>query len=496
MRECKIFLTKALWFLPLLPICWIAGTKVFLATIMMVALLLSITCLTILTCNTVTFGLVLSIFIIISLCSFLFQQLWMYGISQNTIIITALPYLIAGVIYVRYLTRSIFVNRNVVKIKFKRKMCPQELFLVCLIGISAMQIFNPAIGLSAGIKGFLMGPFWMFFYFVGKYSLGRHSDKIAIGVLKTIMIVVGFSALYGIIGQLVNYPWYLTYLANVDSSSLNAIMSKRMGSSIGRPAVSGMAAMIGFLVTFSWLISSRRRHRYLILGLVVLSLIMVVASGSRSAMLGTFTGVSVIALFKKWKTLSHILLIMTIICTVGLVSSVGMQNKMAVTSISRLATISPTQLISGNVFQERNLSARLKHWSSIMPIIFQHPLGQGTGSWHQASNFDGIQIGTVADNEYLALTGELGFLGLFFFIAFTGTLGRQCWRVLRSHRKRGGNRGVWALISASTLVGVLLMSVACHPLYTFPSTMLIWLLWGMGSRYMEFSVQPTQHFSR
>lgn len=464
----------------------IGSGSVFLLVKTGVVLLFGIVLWLVLLGNTVTFGLVLRIFIVISLSQFLFQQLALCGGIQNTRIITVIPHAIAGVIYARFLVRPMLVYRKVVKVRFKRIWSVQEFLLGCLITLSLVQIFNPFIGISAGIRGFLMGPFWMGFYFVGRYALGKYDDQFAMSILKTIIIVIGLSSLYGIVGQVVTYPWQLAYLTGLDSSNLEAILTNRMGSTIGRPAVSGMAGMIGFLVTFSWLIS-RAKHRLLLQGLAALSLILTIASGSRSAMLGLIAGLSLIMLFKMWKTSSRILLIVIIVFTIGFLLLLSTQKKIPVYSISRLATISPQQLFSGDVLQDRNLAARFEHWSKIIPIILQHPLGQGAGSWHQASTFDRVQVGTVADNEYLALTGELGFPGLFLYLVFVGTLGRQCWRVLRSRKARREMRGTWAIITGSTLIGVLVMSIACHPLYTFPSTMLVWLLWGMGSRFMALS---------
>ena len=467
----------------------IGSGNVFLLVKIGAVLLFGIVIWSVLLGNTVTFVLELKLFIVISVCLFLFQQLALYGGIQNARIITVIPYAIAVAICARFMIRPMLVYRKVAKVRFKQIWSVQELLLGCLITLSVMQIFNPFVGISAGIRGFLMGPFWMAFYFVGRYALGKHDDQIAMSIMKTIMIVIGLSALYGIVGQVIDYPWQLAYLSwlvdssNIHNMGIHGTLTHRMGSVIGLPAISGMAGMIGFLVTFSWL-TSRAKHRLLLYGITALSLILTIGSGSRSAMLGLIAGLCLIMLFKMQKSFSQILIIVIIIFTLFPVVLLNTQNKIAANSMIRLASISPQQFFSGDILQERNLAARLEWWSKVIPIICQHPLGQGAGSWHQAQTFDRVQVGKVVDNEYLALMGELGFLGLFFYLAFVGTLMWQCWCVLRSRKARGEMRGTWAMITSSTLIGVLVMSIACHPLYTFPSTMLVWLLWGMGSRFM------------
>jgi len=424
----------------------------------------------------------LKLLVLISLGQFLFQQLALYAGIPNTRLITVIPYGIAAAIYGGMAIRYMSTQRLSIRIRPLRSGDLQNYLLVGLLTLSILQIFNPAIPLSAGVMGFLMGPYWIGFFFVGRHVL-KGDKKLGLLLLRLIVIMVAFSAVYGIVGLIVEYPWKQAYL----STSFNpkaAIFTFRMGSSIGLPAVSGLAGMLGFLTGLSLSLAQRKRQWMIIIA-TCLALLLTVASGSRSAMLGAMVGLALIIWLKR-SVRSFLILVIAIIFVISVLF--GIQSKMTTYAIERLATISPQQLFSGDILQERNLASRLERWQKVIPIILKHPFGQGTGSWHQAKTFDKVQVGTVADNEYLALTGELGFLGLFLYLAFVGILVWQCWHVLRSRKARGEEmRGMWAIITSSTLIAVLVMSIACHPLYTFPSTMLVWLLWGMGSRFMEKS---------
>jgi len=420
----------------------------------------------------------LKLLVLISMGQFLFQQLALFAGISNTRPVTVIPYAIAAAIYGGMAIRYRYAPRLSISIRSLPFGSLQDYLLVGLLTLSVLQIFNPGIPLSAGVMGFLMGPYWIGFFFVGRQVL-KGDKKLGLLLLRLIVIVIAFSAAYGVVGLVVEYPWNQAYLA---SSPEISIFTVRMGSSIGYPAVSGLAGMLGFLTGLSLSLAQSER-RWMIIMATCLALLLTIASGSRSAMLGAVAGLAMTILLKRSVRSFPILVIVTIFVISVLF---GIKSKTTTYAIESLATISPQQLFSGAVLQERNLAVRIEHWPTVIPIIWQHPLGQGVGSWHQAMTFDRVQVGMVADNEYLALTGELGFLGLFLYLAFVGTLWWQCWRVLRSRKARGKEMaGMWAIITSSTLIGVLIMSFASHPLYSFPSTMLVWLLWGMGSRFME-----------
>jgi len=448
-----------------------------------VIILTVIYCWSILFGNSIKFLRGLNIFIAISLALFLLQQVALYFNYQSTRWVTIIPYIIAIIIYLRLLIRPLYTHQ---KDKQSLPWRTQDYLLAWLIALSLIQIFNPHIGISAGIRGFFMGPFWMAFYFVGRHAFRNYDYTSKNKVMFTIIICIGLSAVYGIVGLVIEYPWQSSYMFKLDSSNIRSILTYRMGSTIGLPAVSGMAGMISFLITLSWLPTNGLKNLTKST-ITALALILTIASGSRSVMLGLIVGLGLILMLKTRKTHFQLLLTLFIILFISLPFFLESQeiNPISMYSMIRLKSISPVNIISGEVLNDESLAGRFEHWSNIIPQILDKPFGQGVGSWHQVSTYSGVQLGAVADNEYLALAGELGFLGLVIYLTFVGSLAQKCWFVLRSKNSGGEKHRMWATITMSTLLGVSVMAITAHPLYIFPSTMLMWLLWGIGSYNMD-----------
>jgi hypothetical protein len=421
----------------------------------------------------------LKLLVLISLGQFLFQQLALYAGISDTRLVTVIPYTIAAAIYGGMAIRYMSAPRWSIRVRSLRFGDLQDCLLVGLLTLSVLQIFNPAIPLSAGVMGFLMGPYWIGFFFVGRHVL-KGDEKLALLLLRLIVIMVACAAVYGLVGLVVEYPWTRAYLESAPDL-FRALHTYRMGSSIGLPPVSGLAGMLGFLTALSLSLAQRQR-RWLLTATAGFALLLTVASGTRSAILGAVVGMASIIWFRKLIVSFRMLVIVIVIIVPVLV---GVQSKMTTYTVERLETFSLRRVLSGDILQEESVDVRFATWSKAISEIAQRPLGRGTGSWHQATTFDRKEVGMVVDNEYLALTGELGFLGLFLYLAFVASLSWQCWRALCSRRAREEGRSMWAMITMSTLMGVSTMAIAIHPLYTFPSTMMVWLLWGMGSRFMQ-----------
>jgi len=68
--------------------------------------------------------------------------------------------------------------------------------------------------------------------------------------------------------------------------------------------------------------------------------------------------------------------------------------------------------------EDESVQLRLETWRATLDVIRDHPFGTGVGSVGRASSYDGDDAGTViADNSYLKILREQGWLGGLMFVA-------------------------------------------------------------------------------
>jgi O-antigen ligase len=85
--------------------------------------------------------------------------------------------------------------------------------------------------------------------------------------------------------------------------------------------------------------------------------------------------------------------------------------------------------------------------------VLTHPFGRGPGNAGPVSVLDTKEVGRIAENYFLQVAQETGWLGLILFMAVHGLLLRKLWDL----RKHG-----LALVAFTTLCGLIIANLTLH----------------------------------
>jgi len=181
--------------------------------------------------------------------------------------------------------------------------------------------------------------------------------------------------------------------------------------------------IIGSLATVILLVKPRLKR--FAKGLLVLSVICLWFSFSRSAWLGFLVALAAIYYFKFGISLAkrakqHWLSVAVVAVCLGALLYFW-QNSYFVQNVMFHADKS-TVLEDPNQLRER-------FWRESVVKIVHNPLGQGPGTAGLVSIHNKIQGTTLNENYYLQMATELGVLGIGLFLAIIWTVGRRLWRL-------------------------------------------------------------------
>lgn len=234
------------------------------------------------------------------------------------------------------------------------------------------------------------------------------------------------------------------------------IMSTLRGAN---PLGAYLVVVLGLLMTL-W---RQQRHRWYVL-LGGASVVALVLTFSRSAWIGFVAS----AAFLVWagvrsRRTRQLLLVVTILCLViggsaifSLRHDVTLQNALLHTQENTAAEISSNQ---GHAIALQDGLADVLH----------QPLGRGPGTAGPASLYNQYQGGRIAENYFLQVGQEVGWLGLAIFIGINTYIGLLLWRIRTEPLALG-------LLAA--LIGISIVNLFSH---AWTDDTLAYLWWGLAA---------------
>jgi hypothetical protein len=238
-----------------------------------------------------------------------------------------------------------------------------------------------------------------------------------------------------------------------------------------------LAASIHFLGCAALIVALQApphsKKRWLISGIFFLATIGVLLSVSRASILTFALDCILITWFLRKRSMTVIIIGL---CLLGLVAILA--------SSSSLATFA-WQTIT---FENPSSQGHLQEWSEGFRAMLQQPLGYGPGSSGSVGSRFGQKIG--GENQYVILGVEIGFPGLFLYIAMQ-LLG--IWTALWVFRHTTGITQTLALITAISRIGLGIVGMTSTiEIYVFQMYISWWLLGFMSQVYSKRRLEMRQ----
>lgn len=237
------------------------------------------------------------------------------------------------------------------------------------------------------------------------------------------------------------------------------------------PNVGGYVAVMTANWALSGLVNDKGRARFFELLLLFASLLALLKTGSRSALIGAAASlliwVFLVLLCRgggiaaKIRNRVRVILIITVAVTVAILPHTVMWPRIQ-------------ELLLHGV-QTENVAGRLEAWQTGLKILFRHPFGIGVGnipvvSPRYADNLQVLSGVSTTDNQFLDLLIETGPLGLLLFLVTLVAIFR------RSLEFR-------TPVGLAVAVNIVAMSVAGLGAFTFYSpfvSSVIWIMYGLA----------------
>jgi hypothetical protein len=278
------------------------------------------------------------------------------------------------------------------------------------IVVSVVQTF--ALGsLEQGLQGFRLVQMYVLACVVGALLVDRLPRTALVSlVLAGFFVITGYAVF-----RLVTGPGSLEQTYNQSRAGIETY------GGVGRAAgsFSAAAGLTSYLVpvaVFAFVIAlAVPRHRFLAIAVFGCSVVGIIASYVRVGVVGLacgllFGGVLVVAQ-SGWTRRRKVALL-------GVVAGVLALGGVA-TAIASLASsdLSDRARAFVHPLEDESVKLRLETWQATLDEIRDHPLGTGVGSVGRASSYDGNAANTtIADNSYLKILREQGWLGGAMFV--------------------------------------------------------------------------------
>lgn len=334
-----------------------------------------------------------------------------------------------------------------------------EVALTAFALLTVVHLFNPNIySLSAALADIRWMTVPLLLYFVGKEVFAGerlHVLLVFIGGLSAV------HAVYGIVQQFVPYAW----LMEVGATRPNAPSGTMVGGytrsfSTMDPYLFGALMSIGAIVALGMAFMRGGRGGAHWLALIFLTSAGAVLSLARYAWVMLWVGY---VSFGAWAR-SRLAIVLAIGALVALLLPVeGLWRERAQ---DVLAPFAPTSTVS----------ARITFWKKALQEVWQHPFGMGLGTlgigrWSEDSpRLFGYTTG--ADNNYLYILVETGWIGLVLYLWALGSILVNGWRMIResSHlSERAGAMVAWTIVLQSAVGNFVNFSTFLPPVS--------WCLW-------------------
>lgn len=283
-------------------------------------------------------------------------------------------------------------------------------------------------------------------------------------------IVTGFAAMQIFLPKdiLTHIGYGDTTIAPYNTVDLNDDYIRVNSTLRGPNPLGAYAAMVLTIVMSFFVVQYRKiksqRHMYLALLFIVLSIVALWVSYSRSALLAAFVGVVIVLLYTLGRRIH-------IIGWIGL-------GALAIVIVTTGYVVAKDNVFVSNVVLHENPSeggsvdSNDGHLDSLrygIAKMLEQPFGAGVGSTGTASYHATSMGPTIIENQYLFIAHEVGWLGLVLFLVIFVEVMRRLWK----RRSEWLAMGVFASGIGMALIGVLL------PVWVDDTVSLIW--WGLAA---------------
>jgi hypothetical protein len=251
---------------------------------------------------------------------------------------------------------------------------------------------------------------------------------------------------------------YLTVDENHDFIRINSTL--RGPNPLGAYALIVLSVLTALIVT-KGLVNRKSKQFFAINALLIGALVCMVASYSRSAVIGVVISLLVVAGVNVWRKLrlKHWLVIGGIV-VIGLVGFLAIKDSSFVSNV----------VLHENPQGGSSVSSNEGHAESLKEGVVRmagQPLGAGIGSTGSASLTTDKPL--IIENQYLYIAHEIGWLGLIIFLVLWVMVLRHLWL-----RRRGWlSLGVFASGIGLGVIGLLL------PVWVDDTVSIIW--WGLAA---------------
>ena len=225
-----------------------------------------------------------------------------------------------------------------------------------------------------------------------------------------------------------------------------------------------LGAYIVLVVSFLAVVVSKQRQRLALCAVLgVLTLIALYATGSRSAWIGSVLAVAVVGWLRLRTRRSKVLfgsigLVIIIIAGVSFLAfrnNTGLENALLHTQKhSAVAT-------SSNAAHASALKSGVKD-------VVRQPFGDGPGTAGPASVYNGSHAARIAEDYFVQIAQETGWLGLGLLLSIFILIGRELYRQYRT--------SPLALVLLASLVGLMFVNLLSH---AWVDDTLSYIWWGL-----------------
>lgn len=349
-----------------------------------------------------------------------------------------------------------------------------EVVLVAFGLLTIVHLFNPNIySFSAALADVRWMTLPLLLYFVGKTLFAGEK-------LRTLLVFVGalsaIHALYGIIQQFVPYSWLMQVGATRPTAPSGTMVGGYTRSfSLMDPYLFGALMSFGAVVALGMASVQGRKWAHGWLLAAALASAGAVFSFARYAWIMLWAGYASVGAWTRSR------LAIALAVSALLVVQLPLEGIWRERAQDVRAPLAPTSTVS----------ARMTFWKKAVREVWQHPFGMGLGTlgigrWSEDSpRLFGYTTG--ADNNYLYILVETGWVGLMLYLLALGGIlvkGARLIRGIPDHASRVSAIVAWTIVLQSALGNLVNFSTFLPPVS--------WCLWlcagalmGQGSENQE-----------
>ncbi|MDW8104357.1 MAG: O-antigen ligase family protein [Armatimonadota bacterium] len=346
-----------------------------------------------------------------------------------------------------------------------------EVALVAFAALTVVHLFNPNIySFSAAVADLRWLSVPLLFYFFGKTLFAGER-------LRTLLLFLGalatIHAVYGLVQQFLPYRWLMEAGATRPSAPSGTMVAGYTRSfSTMDPYLFGALMSFGAVTALGMAARRERGEAFWLLSLLLTSL-GAVFSLARYAWVMLWVGYVSVGMWMRHR----LALALAMVALIAL--QVAPEGLWRERTQDILAPLAPTSTVS----------IRMTFWKKALREVWQHPFGLGLGTlgigkWSEDSpRLLGYVTG--ADNNYLYILVETGWVGLLLYLSAIGSILLRGARIIRrmpSGAQRAGAVVAWTVVLQSAVGNLVNFSTFLPPVS--------WSLWLCAGALMAQRDEP------